>query len=306
MNAENGVKKLSLFRRLKIAIIDLEHYILFIPEKLRVAVLYALKMSIILAIIITLSESINIFARYGSLGNYVDTILPNFKYSDKKIVVEDEKNKDKIDTESLEYSINTMARSSGIEIGDFSKADLVKEINKLSISTQVILAITYTIMNMLDLFLYWLLTAVLIVIQALILLAFSKIRMRFKIAYSLSIYASTLSLILTVVYSILNKCFGIYIDIFDYIFIIIAYIYISAVILMIKSELIKQQMELIRIVNVQKEVNKEMEEKQKEEEQEGKDKEDKKEEKKKENKDGKEKNKEEEKDIPNEPDGSEI
>ncbi len=303
MNAENGVKKLSLFRRIRIAIIDLEHYIVFIPEKLKTALFYALKLSLILAIITIFSEAANIFIRYGSLGNYVDSVLPNFKYSDKKIVLENEKDKDKMDVEYFEYSINTAANSAKIEIKDFTKQDVVNEINKLSISTQVIFAITYTILNMVDIFIGWLSTALIIVILAIILLSFSRIKMRFSAVYSLSIYASTLSMILTVIYGILNRCFGIYIDIFDYIFIIIAYIYISAVILMIKSELIKQQMELIRIVNVQKEVNKEMEEKQKEEKE--KDKKEGKEQKENEGKDKKEK-KEEEKDIPSEPDGSEI
>ena len=239
-------------------------------------------------------------------GNLIDKELPDFTYTNSELKVTDEENKNSQEILLLQDLIN----SAGIPIGDFTKADLVNNINNIPKESYIMGTVFYMIINMLDIFLYWFMTALLLVVLAYLLLFFSRIKIKFRAIYSLSLYASTLSIILTVIYAILNTCFGIYIDIFDYIFIIIAYIYISAVILMIKSELIKQQIELIRIVNVQKEVKKEMEEKQeldrKKKEEKDKDKEKNKENKKdSENNEEKDK-KETENEVPDEPDGSEI
>ena len=239
-------------------------------------------------------------------GNLIDKELPDFTYTNSELKVTDEENKNSQEILLLQDLIN----SAGIPIGDFTKADLVNNINNIPKESYIMGTVFYMIINMLDIFLYWFMTALLLVVLAYLLLFFSRIKIKFRAIYSLSLYASTLSIILTVIYAILNTCFGIYIDIFDYIFIIIAYIYISAVILMIKSELIKQQIELIRIVNVQKEVKKEMKEKQeldrKKKEEKDKDKEKNKEDKKdSENNEEKDK-KETENGVSDEPDGSEI
>lgn len=232
-------------------------------------------------------------------GNLIDKEIPDFTYTNSELKVTDEKNKNSQEILLLQDLIN----SAGIPIGDFTKADLVNDINNIPKESYIVGGIFYMIINMLDIFLYWFMTALLLVVLAYLLLFFSKIKIKFRAIYSLSLYASTLSIVLTVIYAILNTCFGIYIDIFDYIFIIIAYIYISAVILMIKSELIKQQIELIRIVNIQKEVNKEMEEKQ---ELDRKKKDNKEEDKKKSEKKEEKEKKEAENEVPDEPDGSEI
>lgn len=303
MENTNGIGKIGFFRRLKIAIIDLEDYLLFIPERFSKALGFVIKMALILAIILTTAEVANIIVKYGSMADCVDKEIPDFTYSNSELKVVDEKEKNSEEIILMQNLIN----SAGIPIGDFTKADLVNGLKNIPMESYVVGAIMYGLINMLDLFLYWCMTGLLLVVLAYLLLFFSKIKIRFRAIYALSLYASTLSIILTVVYAILNTCFGIYIDIFDYIFIIIAYIYISAVILMIKSELIKQQIELIRIVNVQKEVKKEMEEKEedrKKDDQKEKDKE--KEDKKETNKGNEDGKKENENDMPDEPDGSEI
>ena len=132
--------------------------------------------------------------------------------------------------------------------------------------------------------------------------------MKYSKLFTLSIYASTLSIILTVIYTMLNAFCGVYIEMFDYLSILIAYIYITAVIYMIRSDLIKQQIELIRIANVQAEEKERLEkerEKEKEREQEQED--DELEDAGKDSKDEEEKKKESDDDIgDDEPDGSEI
>jgi len=291
----NETGKIGFFKRIKIALIDLEEYLLFIPENFSKALGFIFKMTLILAIILTVSEVLNLYIRYGSLGNCIDKVIPDFTYSGKELKPVNENDKDN----EIIKLIDNFIKSSGVPIASFSKADIVNKVNSLPKSSYVLGTIFYGLFNMIDLIFYWLLTAMLIVLLAILLLSFSKIKMKFSITYALSIYASTLSIILTVAYSILNTCFGVYIDIFDYVFIIIAYIYISAVILMIKSELIKQQIELIRITKVQKEVKKELEEQNKEDS--------KKKEKEKENDEKNKEEKEEKENVPNdEPNGSEI
>ena len=129
--------------------------------------------------------------------------------------------------------------------------------------------------------------------------------MKYSKLFTLSIYASTLSVILTVIYTMLNAFAGVYIDMFDYLSILIAYIYITAVIYMIRSDLIKQQIELIRIATIQAEEKERLErEKEKEREQEREDEPD---DVGRDSKEEEEKKKESNDDIgDDEPDGSEI
>ena len=157
--------------------------------------------------------------------------------------------------------------------------------------------LTLFLETILEMFVFWLMIAFLTSLIGLIVLKFSRIKMKFSKLYAMSIYASTLSMILTIIYTILNNYFNVYIDIFEYLSMLIAYIYITAVIYMIKSDLIKQQLELIKIATVQAKVKEQMER-----EKEEKNKEEKKE------KDNDEKEDELEGNIvnDNEPDGSEI
>ena len=132
-----------------------------------------------------------------------------------------------------------------------------------------------------------------------------RIKMKYSKLFTLSIYASTLSVILTVIYTMLNAFAGVYIDMFDYLSILIAYIYITAVIYMIRSDLIKQQIELIRIATIQAEEKERLErEREKEREQEREDEPD---DVGSDSKEEEEKKKESNDDIgDDEPDGSEI
>ena len=151
----------------------------------------------------------------------------------------------------------------------------------------------------------WLMVAVLTSFIGWIDLVFLKIKMKYSKLFTLSIYASTLSVILTVIYTMLNAFAGVYIDMFDYLSILIAYIYITAVIYMIRSDLIKQQIELIRIATIQAEEKERLErEKEKEREQEREDEPD---DAGRDSKEEEEKKKESNDDIgDDEPDGSEI
>ena len=91
------------------------------------------------------------------------------------------------------------------------------------------------------------------------------VNMPFSKILSLSIYSLTLSIILSVIYTAVYTFTNFYIEYFEIMYIVIAYIYLIAAILIIKSDVIKQKLELQKIIEVQKQVKKELEE-QKEEE----------------------------------------
>ena len=189
--------------------------------------------------------------------------------------------------------------------GTYTKADLIHYVqdNQKTIVGFGVTAIF--IENILDLYIMWLMVAVLTSFIGWIDLVFLKIKMKYSKLFTLSIYASTLSVILTVIYTMLNAFAGVYIDMFDYLSILIAYIYITAVIYMIRSDLIKQQIELIRIATIQAEEKERLErEKEKEREQEREDEPD---DVGSDSKEEEEKKKESNDDIgDDEPDGSEI
>lgn len=130
---------------------------------------------------------------------------------------------------------------------------------------------------------------------------FCGVRFKMTPMITLSIYALALPTILSCVYLVIYMLTGFVIKYFDVMYMLIAYVYIIAAILMIKYDLIKHNEELQRILEVQKQVKKELDEEKNEELE------------KEKTKDKEEKDKEEKEteDIPvveenREPDGSEI
>lgn len=80
----------------------------------------------------------------------------------------------------------------------------------------------------------------------------SKISIRYKAIFNMSIYALTLSVILRLVYLVSNLIFDFKIKYFDVMYISVAYISLAAAIFMIKSDLIKQHIQLIKIMEESK------------------------------------------------------
>lgn len=133
MNEVNDTRKMSFFRRIKISLIDLEDYLLFIPENFSKVLSFVLKMTLLLTIILTASEVINIYVKYGSLGNCIDKVIPDFTYSNNELKPVNEKDKDN----QVIILIDNFIKSSSIPIGDFSKADIVNKINMLPKSSYI-------------------------------------------------------------------------------------------------------------------------------------------------------------------------
>lgn len=299
-------KKIGFFKRFKMAIFELENYIDFLNEKLSKSLIFSLKLVILLSFIMAVSNVIFVYAKYNSPDNYLNEVIPEFIYEKSELKIDE--NETKSDEKKQMAQIMKQVVPSITNIlgdGTYTKADLIHYVqdNQKTIVGFGITAIF--IENILDLYIMWLMVAVLTSFIGWIDLVFLKIKMKYSKLFTLSIYASTLSVILTVIYTMLNAFAGVYIDMFDYLSILIAYIYITAVIYMIRSDLIKQQIELIRIATIQAEEKERLErEKEKEREQEREDEPD---DVGRDSKEEEEKKKESNDDIgDDEPDGSEI
>ena len=301
-------KKIGFFKRFKMAVFELENYIDFINEKVSKSLIFSLKLVVLLSFIMAISNVIYVYAKYNSPDNYLSEIIPEFTYENSELKIDE--NETKSDEKKQMAQVMKQVVPSVTNIlgnGTYTKADLIHYVqeNQKAIVGFGVTAIF--IENILDLYIMWLMVAVLTSFIGWIALVFLRIKMKYSKLFTLSIYASTLSVILTVVYTMLNAFGGVYIDMFDYLSILIAYIYITAVIYMIRSDLIKQQIELIRIATVQAEEKERLErEKEKEREQEQ-EREDEPDDAGKDSKDEEEKKKESNDDIgDDEPDGSEI
>ena len=306
-------KKIGFFKRLKMAIFELENYIQFISEKSGKAIFYSLKLVIILSFIIVAANAIFVYAKYNNPTNYLDNIVPNFVYQDSKLEID----KDDLTTDEKKATAEVMKQLSPsikeIFSGQtYSKTDLMQYVQENERNIVIIGVAVVFIEGIFDLFIFWIMIAILTSFIGWIVLKFLKIKMKYSRLYALSTYASTLSIILTVIYTMLNTFFGVYIDVFDYLSMLISYIYITAVIYMIKSDLIKQQLELIRIATVQAQVKEQLDkEKEKEEEEKRKKQEEPQGEKENGSDEGSDKKEKEKSDGENnvyddEPDGSEI
>ena len=300
-------KKIGFFKRFKMAIFKLENYIDFINEKVSKSLMFSLKLVVILSLIMAISNAIYVYAKYNSPDNYLSEVIPEFTYENSELKIDE--NETKSDEKKQIAQVMKQVVPSVTNIlgnGTYTKADLIHYVqeNQKTIVGFGVTAIF--IENILDMYIMWLMVAILTSFIGWIALVFLRIKMKYSKLFTLSIYASTLSVILTVIYTMLNAFAGVYIDMFDYLSILIAYIYITAVIYMIRSDLIKQQIELIRIATVQAEEKERLErEKEKEREQEQEQEDDEPEDA---GKDSKEEEKKESSDDigDDEPDGSEI
>lgn len=263
-------KKIGFFKRFKMAIFELENYIDFLNEKLSKSLIFSLKLVILLSFIMAISNAIYVYAKYNSPDNYLSEVIPEFTYENSELKIDE--NETKSDEKKQIAQVMKQVVPSVTNIlgnGTYTKADLIHYVqeNQKTIVGFGVTAIF--IENILDMYIMWLMVAILTSFIGWIALVFLRIKMKYSKLFTLSIYASTLSVILTVIYTMLNAFAGVYIDMFDYLSILIAYIYITAVIYMIRSDLIKQQIELIRIATIQAEEKERLErEKEKEREQE--------------------------------------
>ena len=148
---------------------------------------------------------------------------------------------------------------------EFTKQDIVNDINSINmISLCISLAftvflgffITYLIMSILDIIILALLSN----IVAMLL----RVRMKVSALVNISVHAMTLPIILLLIYAIVLMTTGFEIKYFNIMYRGIAYIYVITAVFLIRQNLIKQQMELTTIVQKQKGLKQQLEEKEKE------------------------------------------
>ncbi len=182
-----------------------------------------------------------------------------------------------------EVSYNYQESFNSINLIEFSKQDVVNyvqngEINSLYFSVFISLFIYSFAMYFINTLWY----AIIIGIVGYFTMWMLKMKMRFVAVFNMAVYALTLSTILNILYLIINMLFNFTIEYFSIMYITVATIYLLAAIFILKTDLIKKQEEVMKIVEAQQSVKKELEEQEKEDkkEKEERKKEDKKEEKK--------------------------
>lgn len=182
-----------------------------------------------------------------------------------------------------EVSYNYQESFNSINLTEFSKQDVVNyvqngEINSLYFSVFISLFIYSFAMYFINTLWY----AIIIGIVGYFTMWMLKMKMRFVAVFNMANYALTLSTILNIIYLIINMLFNFTIEYFSIMYITVATIYLLAAIFILKTDLIKKQEEVMKIVEAQQIVKKELEEQEKEDkkEKEERKKEDKKEEKK--------------------------
>ena len=203
-----------------------------------------------------------------------------------------------------EVSYNYQESFNSINLIEFSKQDVVNyvqngEINSLYFSVFISLFIYSFAMYFINTLWY----AIIIGIVGYFTMWMLKMKMRFVAVFNMAVYALTLSTILNILYLIINMLFNFTIEYFSIMYITVATIYLLAAIFILKTDLMKKQAEVMKIVEAQQIVKKELEE---QEEEDKKEKEERKKEDKKEEKKDEETKKEENKgNVKNdEPEGS--
>ena len=165
-----------------------------------------------------------------------------------------------------EISYNYKESLESINLTTFNKQDVVNyvtggQINSLYFSIFVTLFIYSFSMYFINTLWY----AIIIGLVGYFTMFMLKMRMRYVAVFNMAIYALTLSTILNILYVLINMLFNFNIEYFSIMYVTVATIYLLAAIFILKTDLIKKQAEVMKIVEAQQIVKKELEEKEKEE-----------------------------------------
>ena len=168
-----------------------------------------------------------------------------------------------------EVSYNYQESFNSINLTEFSKQDVVNyvqngEINSIYFRVFISLFIYSFAMYFINTLWY----AIIIGIVGYFTMWMLKMKMRFVAVFNMAIYALTLSTILNILYLIINMLFNFTIEYFSIMYITVATIYLLAAIFILKTDLMKKQEEVMKIVEAQQIVKKELEEQEKENEKE--------------------------------------
>lgn len=160
---------------------------------------------------------------------------------------------------------------SQFNISEFQKSDIMDLVNNNNI--YIIYGLVGVLVTFAMYFIVTLIDILVLSVFGLITMYLTKIRIRYRAIFNMSVYALTLPVILKLLYVFLNMFIEFEIKYFDFMYSAIGYVCLVAAIFMIKSDLIKQQIELMKIMNEKKqeqeeEVQEEPEEQEEEEKEE--------------------------------------
>lgn len=162
-------------------------------------------------------------------------------------------------SEPIEYVYEKIAQQYGIQ--NFNKAELINYIEKLD-QTAIYIGsfITMGISTFLIYLVSTLIDVIMLAVLGFIISRIVGIKIKFQPCFNMAIYALTLPILLNIIYIAINTCTGYTIKYFQWMYSTISYIYMIIAILMIKADFINKQKELMRIVEEQEKVKKEIEE----------------------------------------------
>lgn len=172
--------------------------------------------------------------------------------------------KNNILSQNIEYSYENILNF--YDIQEFEKQDVlnfVNSINGIGLYSGFVLFIgmymfvIYFISTLIDAFM--------LAILGFVLARIIGVKIKFKATFNIGVYALTLPIILNLIYVVINAFTGFTIRYFQWMYTTISYIYVIVSILIIKTDLINRQMELMKIIEEQEKVKKELEEKERQE-----------------------------------------
>ena len=291
--------KKGFFKKVKLSIFIVEKYPEMAVEGVPRAMAYVAKLVAILAVIVCVCLVVKTNQVVNQTVDYIENNFPDFSYQDGvldvksddvltyendyfgKIVVDTKSEEKEIDENFNGFVIlkdkiivkNTAVVGTATykysevlnQIGftKFDKQSLVQyakgtQMTSLYISVFVTVFIYAFIMYFLNTFVYVLMCSVFGYFASL----FTKIKMRYAGIFNMSVYAITLSTLWNAVYIAVRLFVDFDIKYFEIMYVSVATIYLFAAIFIIKDDLIKNQAELTKIIEVQKQVRKEMDENQ--------------------------------------------
>jgi len=164
---------------------------------------------------------------------------------------------------TIDYSYKDFFSEKGIT--EFNKQDLVKYLTGNNmIPLYLNLFLVLFIYTFIIYFINTLVNITAISIFGYLATIILKLKIRYVAVFNMAVYAITLPTILDMIYIIVNAFFNYYIKYFNMMYILVTSIYMMAAIFILKSDFNKKQGEVQKIVEVEKELKKEMTEKQKE------------------------------------------
>ncbi len=168
-----------------------------------------------------------------------------------------------------EVSYNYKESLDSMNLTEFNKQDVVNYVEDGQINTLYFsIFVTLFIYSFSMYFINTLWYAVIISIIGYFTMWILKMRMRYVAVFNMAVYSLTLSTILNIIYLIVNILFNFTIEYFSIMYVTVATIYLLAAIFILKSDLIKKQAEVMKIVEAQQVVKKELEDKEREKEKE--------------------------------------